>query len=83
MLVKSRKNCKSCNVVCFYYLIKTCLVYCISINTSNRICGSPSVFEFSHMALSLKTLPTPVVGKGWFLLRCDVIFGAGAGAMAH
>ena len=61
MLVKSQKNCKSCNVVCFYYFIKTCLVYCISINTSNRIFGSPSVLEFSHMALSLKTLPIPVI----------------------
>ena len=56
MLVKSWKNCKSCNVVfVFFYLIKTCFVYCICVTTSSRICGSLAVLNF-HMWLFLKKL---------------------------
>ena len=42
---KCRKSCKSCNCICSYYLIKTCFVYFICINTSKRICGSPAVLN--------------------------------------
>ena len=61
MVVKSRKYCKSRKVVfVFIICLKFALFTEFALTPQTEFVASGS-FEFSHVALSLKTLPNPVI----------------------